>query len=307
MLRISAGISASKVRGGFALAPIRLLNPNCVLLPRSVLETKNVYNMTIPFSKYQGTGNDFILIDNRTGAQPRRADTELIRRMCDRRFGIGADGLLLLQNHAGYDFEMVYFNADGHESTMCGNGGRCMAAFARKLGIVKDRCRFVAIDGPHEAFVREGDWVELKMSDVSGIEQGEGYFILDTGSPHYVIFVEDVSDLNIVEGGQAIRYSERFRKEGINVNFVEKTEEGLIVATYERGVEDETLSCGTGVTAAALAWGLASPKAGRSEILIHTKGGDLKVRFVAEGSDGFRDVWLCGPAVCVFEGVYALR
>lgn len=258
----------------------------------------------IPFSKYQGTGNDFILVDNRHPSYLTRRDTELIRLMCDRRFGIGADGLILLQNHADFDFEMIYFNADGNESTMCGNGGRCIAAFAKSLGIVSDHCRFVAIDGPHEAIVQENAWVELKMSDVPDAEQGDGYFILNTGSPHYVIFVEDVSDINIVEGGQAIRYSDRFRKDGINVNFVEKSDAGLMVATYERGVEAETLSCGTGVTAAALAWHLNRPGNGISEVPIITKGGSLKVRYVPDGHGGFTDVWLCGPATNVFEGIY---
>ncbi len=259
----------------------------------------------IPFSKYQGTGNDFILIDNRHRSWLSRQDTAAIRQICDRRFGIGADGLILLQNQEGYDFGMVYFNADGNESTMCGNGGRCISAFAKTLGIVSDRCRFLAIDGPHEAILQESNWVELKMSDVSGAEHGEGYFIMDTGSPHYVIFVEDVSDIDIVEVGQAIRYSDRFHREGINVNFVEESEgEGLIVATYERGVEAETLSCGTGVAAAALCWYLTGAYPSVHEVPIVTKGGHLKVRFVPDGKGGFRDVWLCGPAERVFAGEY---
>ena len=259
---------------------------------------------TIPFSKYQGAGNDFILIDNRFNTYLTRKDTEQIRKMCDRRFGIGADGLILLHNRAGFDFEMVYFNADGNESTMCGNGGRCISAFARQLGIVSDRCTFLAIDGPHDAVVEKEDWVELKMTDVAGAERGDGFFVLNTGSPHYVIFVEDVSDIDIVQGGQAIRYSDRFRKEGINVNFVEKKKSGLEVATYERGVEDETLSCGTGVTASALSWYLAHPEKTEHEIPIITKGGHLSVRFNPDGKGGFTDVWLCGPAVRVFEGHY---
>lgn len=260
--------------------------------------------MIIPFFKYQGTGNDFILIDNRRAAYLTRQDTAKIERMCNRRFGIGADGLILLQNTPGYDFEMVYFNADGRESTMCGNGGRCIAAFGGKLGIIREKCRFLAIDGPHEALVLTENWVELKMSDVDSVEQGDDHFILDTGSPHYVVFVEDISDLNIVENGQAIRYSERFRKEGINVNFVEETAAGIEVATYERGVEDETLSCGTGVTAAALSWAMRNAGPEKRELAISTKGGNLKVRFQPDGNGGFRDVWLCGPAMPVFEGSY---
>jgi len=258
----------------------------------------------IPFFKYQGTGNDFILCDNRRTTYLTRGDTSQIKHMCDRKFGIGADGLILLQETPGYNFEMVYFNADGRESTMCGNGGRCIAAFAKKLGIIGDQCRFLAIDGPHEALVREDNWVELKMSDVGQTEQGDGFFIINTGSPHYVVFVEDLSDINIVENGQAIRYSGRFRQEGINVNFVEKTAAGIEVATYERGVEDETLSCGTGVTAAALSWALLHGKTGAQEVAISTKGGNLAVRFQSNGDSSFKDVWLCGPAELVFEGLY---
>lgn len=257
----------------------------------------------IPFFKYQGTGNDFILIDNRHQEYLTRKDTSRIKHLCDRKFGIGADGLILLQNTPGFDFEMVYFNSDGRESSMCGNGGRCIVAFARQLGVIREKCRFLAIDGPHEAMVRDKNWVELKMSDVLETEQGEDYFILNTGSPHYVVFVEDVSDLNIVESGQAIRYSERFRKEGINVNFAERKPGGIEVATYERGVEDETLSCGTGVTAAALSWALLNPEAG-NELDINTKGGELKVRFQSNSKGSFRDIWLCGPAELVFEGIF---
>jgi diaminopimelate epimerase len=258
----------------------------------------------IPFVKYQGTGNDFILIDNRRTGYLTREDTPLIERMCDRKFGIGADGLILLQETPGYDFEMVYFNSDGRESTMCGNGGRCIVAFARQLGIFDEKCRFLAIDGPHEAVVRDGNWVELKMLDVQQTERGDGFFVLDTGSPHYVVFVEDVSDIDVVENGQAIRYSNRFKKEGINVNFVERRPGGIEVATYERGVEDETLSCGTGVTAAALSWALSNAENKAGELPVSTKGGNLKVRFRPDGNGGFTDVWLCGPAERVFEGHY---
>ena len=165
----------------------------------------------IPFHKYEGTGNDFVLVDQRQNHYLTRQDTALIERICDRRFGIGADGLILLQTAEGYDFEMVYFNSDGRESTMCGNGGRCIAAFAHSLGMAGQYCRFMAIDGPHEANI-SGDWVELKMSDVADVEMGDGSFVLNTGSPHYVVFVEDLSDINIVESGQVIRYSDRFRR-----------------------------------------------------------------------------------------------
>ncbi|MBK8568451.1 MAG: diaminopimelate epimerase [Saprospiraceae bacterium] len=257
----------------------------------------------IPFHKYEGTGNDFVLIDQRQNKYLTLQDTALIERICNRRFGIGADGLILLQPVEGYDFEMVYFNADGRESTMCGNGGRCIAAFAKHLGLFDKESKFLAIDGPHEAIVNEG-WIALKMSDVDNVEVGDGFFVLNTGSPHYVVFVEDLSDMNIVESGQVIRYSDRFRKEGINVNFVEKTAQGIEVATYERGVEDETLSCGTGVTAAAISFALVNPANPIGEVDITTKGGKLKVRFEKKNEGKFENIWLCGPANKVFEGEY---
>lgn len=261
---------------------------------------------SIPFKKYQGAGNDFVIIDNRAEAWVGRSDTELIQRMCDRRFGIGADGLMLLQNQSGFDFEMVYFNSDGHESTMCGNGGRCLAAFAASLGLLKgNRCHFIAIDGPHDALIASPDWVELRLGDIREVEIGTDYFCLNTGSPHYVRFVKDAMQRDINTEGRAVRYSERFAAEGINVNFVEPTKEGLLVLTYERGVEAETLSCGTGVTASALAYSLKMQQKGAFSIPIITKGGQLEVKFHAT-DEGFSDVWLCGPAVEVFEGEYRM-
>jgi len=258
--------------------------------------------LKIPFIKYQGTGNDFVLIDNREANCLTKEDTAKVQKLCDRRFGIGADGLILLQNKEGFDFEMIYFNSDGSESTMCGNGGRCITAFAKHLGIIKDKAYFLAIDGPHEAIIRADDWVELKMIDVEQVHCKAEHYELNTGSPHYVTFVEDVDDIDVVENGQAIRYSETFRAEGINVNFVEKRKDEIIVLTYERGVEAETYSCGTGVTAAAIAYYLEAPDASRQQVAIQTKGGHLAVRIVPNGNGGFQDVWLCGPAELVFAG-----
>ncbi len=256
--------------------------------------------MNITFFKYQGTGNDFVIIDNRD-LQFSRTDSDLVKFLCDRRFGIGADGLILLQNKEGFDFEMVYFNSDGNESSMCGNGGRCIVAFAAHLGIIKESCHFLAIDGPHNAVIKDENWVELKMLDVENIEAGEDYYLLNTGSPHYVVFVEDVSDINVFENGQAIRYSKRFRKEGVNVNFVEANKDSIIVATYERGVEDETLSCGTGVTASAISYSLRNPKV--REVNVETKGGNLKVKLNQSDNGTFQDLWLCGKGELVFKGV----
>ena len=185
---------------------------------------------------------------------------------------------------------------------MCGNGGRCISNFAAELGIVDDYCRFLAIDGAHEAYIKANDWIELKMADVKEVKVGDDYFILDTGSPHYVIFVEDIDDINVVENGQAIRYSKEFKEEGINVNFVERKANKLIVATYERGVEDETLSCGTGVTASAIAYALQNSEVGAKEVAIQSKGGELAVRLATYEDGSFRNVWLCGKAEKVFKG-----
>lgn len=259
--------------------------------------------MNIEFYKYQGTGNDFVLIDNRSMALP-NADQPLVARLCDRKFGIGADGLMLLQNKAGYDFEMVYFNADGNPSSMCGNGGRCITAFAQKLGVIEADATFLAVDGPHEASV-QGDIVRLKMQDVSSIEQLDNGWFLDTGSPHVVQFVDAVSELDVVQEGRAIRNNDRFQAEGTNVNFVEAAPNNIKVRTYERGVEDETLSCGTGVTACVLASFLAGINNEANHCLIETPGGQLTVSF-EQHEEGFRNIWLEGPATFVFHGSIAL-
>jgi diaminopimelate epimerase len=262
------------------------------------------------FYKYQGAGNDFVMLDQRDQRWLTRQDTAQIERLCDRRFGIGADGLILLERHLGFDFEMIYFNADGRESTMCGNGGRCIAAFAKHLGWVRDECRFLAIDGPHEARMStrsdHEEWVELKMSPVQSVDRlSDTAFFLNTGSPHYVRFADTVEGLDMVQEGRAVRYSERFRAEGVNVNFAspQPSGAGLCIRTYERGVENETLACGTGVTAAAIAHylhaGLSAPQV---EIPVRAEGGNLAVRFQANADGSFSEIWLCGPAARVFEG-----
>ncbi len=207
--------------------------------------------MHIPFFKYQGTGNDFILIDNRSGTIT--LSREQIAVMCHRRYGIGADGAMLLEKADGYDFKMVYYNADGGESTMCGNGGRCLVAFAHALGIINDKASFVAIDGPHIATINADRTISLHMQAVHGIDGGEGYNILNTGSPHYVAWVDDVRQVPVYTEGRRIRNLPQFGPGGTNVNFAHTQDGDLWVRTYERGVEDETLSCGTGVTAAAIA------------------------------------------------------
>lgn len=260
--------------------------------------------MKIPFSKYQGTGNDFIIIDQRQKKYIAHDDQELIELFCHRKFGIGADGLILLENIESADFNMIYFNADGRQSSMCGNGGRCITAFANEKAVISHQAKFNAIDGLHEADIRSDGEVALQMQSVDSIQYVDDHFILDTGSPHYVAFVEDVDDIDVKELGSTIRYSAKFREEGINVNFVELTANGLNVATYERGVEDETLSCGTGVTAAALAFAKKFKKKGT--VAIKTKGGDLKVGFDTDDFESFRNIWLIGPATKVFEGFWIL-
>ncbi|HNY01923.1 MAG TPA: diaminopimelate epimerase [Bacteroidales bacterium] len=256
--------------------------------------------MKIKFEKYQGAGNDFILIDNRFAAVG--LTTEEIARLCHRRFGIGADGLMLLSQKEGYDFSMTYYNADGNESTLCGNGGRCMTAFAKSLGLVSDRARFFAADGEHLCDIADenGKWIfRLKMRDTSiGRIYDDGIF-LDTGSPHFVRF-GTFPDLDVVHEGRRLRFDPRFEPGGANINFASAGNEVLFVRTYERGVEDETLSCGTGVTASALAYAFRN-NTGESRCLIETRGGRLSVRFQRSG-DRFTDVWLEGPAEFVFRG-----
>lgn len=252
--------------------------------------------MKLKFYKYQGTGNDFVLLDHRSPFFDKN-NTALIEKLCDRRFGIGADGFMLLENEPGYDFKMVYYNSDGKPSSMCGNGGRCIVKFAHDLGLVGDRVKFLAVDGDHFAEVK-GDWVYLQMIDVDYIEQGQDYCYLNTGSPHFIKSVSNIQHLDVFEEGRKIRYSDRFKEKGTNVNFIEKQDELLWVRTYERGVEDETYSCGTGVTAAALSVaidGWASP------VAIRTKGGDLSVSYT-KTPEGFANIFLNGPALKVFEG-----
>lgn len=251
------------------------------------------------FYKYHGTGNDFVIIDNRKGIF-NKANTKLVAHLCDRRFGIGADGLILLENHDEVDFKMVYYNSDGNESTMCGNGGRCLVAFAKEIGVIDNEASFLAIDGIHHAKI-ENNIVKLQMQDVSEIEIFNKHVFLDTGSPHHVEVRKNIEAIDIQKEGASIRYGELYNDEGANVNFVEKIDnEVFSVRTYERGVEGETFSCGTGVTAVGIAMN-ATGKTKEDLITLKTKGGDLKVSFRAEGN-GFKDVWLIGPATLVYKG-----
>jgi len=258
--------------------------------------------MKIPFSKYQGTGNDFVMVDNRAHAFP-SGDFALVKKLCDRRFGIGADGLILLDEKSDGTLQMTYFNSDGNPGTMCGNGGRCFAAFARQCGVPGDELTFEAADGIHLAIFTSLNPLTVKMSmgEVVAVEKEPDYLFLDTGSPHVVKFVSHVANYEVQREGRAIRNSERFKAKGTNVNFVQAAPDHLVVRTYERGVEDETYSCGTGVTASVLAAAFASLIRNSGPCAVHTPGGKLKVYFSKNGS-GFKDVWLEGEATFVFHG-----
>jgi len=256
--------------------------------------------MHIHFNKYQGTGNDFIILDNRDQAYQALTKNQ-VKFLCDRRFGIGADGLMLLNLNEHYDFEMIYYNSDGRESSMCGNGGRCLVKFADHVGIRKEMYRFLAVDGVHEAEIDLEGTVSLKMKDVREVEISQGDFILDTGSPHYVKMVTNVMDYDVYKKGKEIRYNSTFAETGINVNYVEqKKEDEITVRTYERGVENETFSCGTGVTAAALV--CYHNENGFNDVTVHTRGGKLSVEFDRIAENHYENIWLCGPAEKVFEG-----
>jgi diaminopimelate epimerase len=258
----------------------------------------------VHFFKYQATGNDFVLIDNLSGRHSFTADQ--IKSICDRRFGVGADGLMMIEKHPSVNFNLQYFNSDGSQS-LCGNGSRAAVMMAATLGLVNGTARFEAFDGIHDAEINPDGIVRLRMNNVYEVKRlGEDLFI-NTGSPHLIRFVSDLKDYPVLESGREIRYRKEFLPGGTNVNFVKITgDNGIFVRTYERGVENETLSCGTGVTAAALAASfhhLASP------VAVETLGGNLQVEFTARHSglpgtqgDTFEDIYLIGPAKLVFEG-----
>ena len=256
--------------------------------------------MDIHFYKYQGTGNDFVLIDNRRQFFPKQ--TDIIKNMCDRRFGIGADGLILLENDVNSDFKMVYYNSDGNESSMCGNGGRCIVAFAKKLEIFQTETTFIAVDGLHFATITNDGIVSLQMKDVDEVVVKEDFVFMNTGSPHHVELVTNLEDINVVEKGRALRYN-HYGPLGANINFVSKIAEDTFgVRTYERGVEDETLSCGTGVTAVALAM-FDTNQTTLTKLHLKTTGGDLSVCFDKKDQT-FTNIALSGPAIQVFKGVW---
>lgn len=256
--------------------------------------------MALKFFKYQGAGNDFVLLDNRS--QSIVLDAHEVAAMCNRHFGIGADGLMLLEPSGAADFKMVYYNSDGNRSTMCGNGGRCIALFAHHLGVSGRTGTLEAIDGVHTFQILPADRVELSMMPVSNVEYLVNDLFINTGSPHHIVVVDELEELDILAPARAIRYSDHYAPGGTNVNFVKRLPQGIALRTYERGVEDETLACGTGVTAAALA-AYALGWTHQSMVFVKSRGGDLEVRFTPL-DEGFKDIFLTGPAVKVFEGVW---
>jgi diaminopimelate epimerase len=256
--------------------------------------------MELEFYKYQGTGNDFVMIDNRSNTFPKE-NTQLVAHLCDRRFGIGADGLILLDTDATTDFRMVYYNSDGNLSSMCGNGGRCLVAFAKKLNVIQNETTFMASDGLHHATVGADGIVSLQMIDVAEIKNTQDYSFLNTGSPHHVQIVEDLQHFNVKENGAAIRYGNLYGQAGSNINFVKKIDETTFsLRTYERGVEDETLACGTGATAVAIAMN-ATGQTNSNEINLNVEGGKLAVSF-DKVNEKYTNVFLKGPAEFVFKG-----
>ena len=260
--------------------------------------------MKIEFYKYQGTGNDFVIVDNRSNEYANLTSKQ-VKHICDRNFGVGADGLMLLGKKEGYDFEMIYYNSDGNQSTMCGNGGRCLVQFAYHRGIKRSTYNFIAIDGDHKAEIDGDGTVSLQMQNVDLVNYQNSYAIINTGSPHFVKFDNKVKNIDVPTRGHEIRYSKEFAEKGINVNFVESTgEDSIFVRTYERGVENETLSCGTGVTAAALL--SAHNEKGFNTVRVKTLGGNLSVEFNKIDDQHFDNIWLCGPAELVYTGVIEL-
>lgn len=258
--------------------------------------------MKYTFYKYQGTGNDFIMLDGRSKKFVMPSE-EQINKLCHRQFGIGADGLIVILKHKQADFEMLYFNADGKPGSLCGNGGRCTIAFAKQLGIIKNKTKFMAYDGLHVGSIDiKSKLVTLKMNDVKQIASKGDAYELNTGSPHYVVFNQEVKNLDVFKEGRKIRNSKSYRAQGINVNFVAVHNNALYVRTYERGVENETLSCGTGITAASIAFALLNKTKKKYNIPIETLGGALQVSFKTNNHTQFTDIYLTGPAHLVYSG-----
>ena len=258
--------------------------------------------MKIPFSKYHGAGNDFIIVNGFEQTIPFSKDSNWIKDMCHRRYGIGADGLIIAAPSKESDFEMIYYNSDGGLGSFCGNGSRCVVDFLYSKNMIDSETRFLASDGLHHAKIQRSGWAEVKMRDVEQIELRDKRFILDTGSPHLVEFVNDLQKINVVADGRKLRNLPEFESEGVNVNFVERIGSTLKMATYERGVENETYSCGTGVIAAAITDVFLNQISGDHTVEVLTKGGGFQVRCIFQ-DNRFEHIWLCGPTACIFDGI----
>lgn len=252
----------------------------------------------IDFYKYQGTGNDFILIDDRV-ERFNIDNPKLVKSICKRKFGVGSDGLIILRNHEHHDFEMIFFNSAGEKSTFCGNGGRCILSFAKDLGIISKKSIFIAYDGIHEGEIN-GRNIRLKMADVQKVNVKDDCIVLDTGSPHLIKIVDNLKDLDVITEGRKLRFSKEFGTYGINVNFTEIRNDHVFIRTYERGDEMESLSCGTGSVAAAIALHKIK-KVNSQHLTIYTKGGELEVFFKYDGRY-YTDIWLSGEARMVYKG-----
>tara|TARA_B100000900_G_C20535346_1_gene698117 strand:- start:445 stop:1221 length:777 start_codon:yes stop_codon:yes gene_type:complete len=254
--------------------------------------------MRVKFSKYQGAGNDFVIIDNRSKVYS--LTQQQIERLCNRRFGIGADGLIVLENSLEVDFQMIYYNANGFMGSMCGNGGRCVVAFAKELGLITEYCNFLAYDGLHSARCISEDNIALKMTDVSVVKSIVDAWQIDTGSPHIIFFKNNIKDIDVKEDGASVSNSSIYKEQGINVNFAERIGDDLVLRTYERGVEDETLACGTGAIATAIA-ARESGLINEDKVLVNVLGGKLNVSFTKK-ENVYCDIYLTGDAKFVFKG-----
>jgi diaminopimelate epimerase len=256
--------------------------------------------MNLSFYKYQGTGNDFVMIDNRAKTFP-KDNINKILQISDRHFGIGADGIILIENDDNFDFKMIYFNADGSQ-TFCGNGARCAVAFAKSLNIIDEKTTFLAVDGEHFAEIKN-DIISLQMINVDDIKINENAVFMHTGTQHHVEMVDNLNEYPVFENGQKIRNSYEFP--GSNVNFVQQLNENTFrVRTYEKGVEDETLACGTGVTAVAIAMHKTN-KTKNNSVSLPVEGGILEVSF-DEKNGVYTNIFLKGPAKFVFKGKIVL-
>lgn len=257
--------------------------------------------MDLEFYKYHGAGNDFIIIDNRKQVFPKENRTKIIQNLCHRKFGIGSDGLILLDNDNEYDFYMDFYNPDGSQS-FCGNGSRCVVMFAAHIGIINKQCTFKSIHGLNKAEIYDSINVKLQMFDVDKVEVNAEYHFMNTGSPHYNSFVHDVSSIDLLPFAKEIRYNDRFKSEGTNVNIIQEADNGIVIRTYERGVENETWACGTGATACALSYAIKNDLKGEGEINVQAKGGKLKVMYNSDDLKSFKNVYLIGPAEFVYKG-----